>query len=186
MFQLHFGQTAMLPFVKAAAFGLLSMEPRLLMLTDQNSTAHKAEFVANANLVIHDDQLDHHVTSLSFITNFDASRCKSVHPDHLEQLAAACPNLSRLNLSSKYDCLENLQGLHMIASCCHFLQGLNLQGIGVSKVENCMQLWEILSSMKLTHLAVETCVLNPFTDGALLQQLARLSEFLKFKGISMF
>ena len=186
MFQLHFSQTAMLPFVKVATFGLLSMEPRLLMLTDQNSTTHKAEFVANANLVIHDDQLDHHVTSLSFITNFDASRCKSVHPDHLEQLAVACPNLQRLNLSSKYECLESLQGLRMIASCCHSLQGLHLGGIGVSKVENhdCMQLWEILSSMQLTHLAVETCVLNPFTDGALLQQLAGLLQnFLSLKAL---
>ena len=189
IFQLHFSQTAMLPFVKAASFGLLGIEPRLLMLTDHNSTTHKAVFLPNDryySLVIPDDQLDHHVTSLSFITHFDASSCQSFHPGHLEQLAAACPNLQRLNLESKYDCLGSLQGLHMIGSCCHSLEGLNLQRIGISKVENCMQLWEILSSMQLSHLAVEICVLNPFTDDALLQNLAQLfQKFLKLKALEL-
>jgi len=184
MFQLHFSQTAMLPFVKAATFGLLGIEPRLLMLTDKNG---KAEFLPNYqynDVAIHDDQLDHHVTSLSFITHFDARGCQSLHSGHLEQLAAACPNLQRLDLESKYDCLGSLQGLHTIANCCHSLEGLNLQGIGISKVENCMQLWEILSGMQLTHLAVETCVLNPFTDGTLQQQLAQLfQKFLSLKAL---
>ena len=182
MFQLHFSQTAMLPFVKAATFGLLGMQPRLLMLTDHNRTTHKAEFLATTdpreNVVIRDDQLDHCITSLSFITHFDARHCQMFYSGHLEQLAAACPNLQRLDLESKYDCLGSLQGLRMIASCCHSLQGLNLQGIGISKVENCMQLWEILSSMQLTHLAVEMCVLIPFTDSEFQQQLAQL--FQKF------
>ena len=187
MFQLHFSQTAMLPFVKVATFGLLGVEPRLLMLTDQNSTTHKAEFMANYqydNLVIRDDQLDHRITSLSFITHFDVKGCQLFYSGHLEQLAATCPNLQRLDLESKHDCLGSLQGLRMISSCCHSLQGLNLQGIGISKVENCMQLWEILSSMQLTHLAVEMCVLSPFTDGTLLQQLAQLfQKFLSLKAL---
>jgi len=188
MFQLHFSHTAMLPFVKAASFGLLGIEPKLLMLTDQNGTTHKAEFLSHYphdNIVIHDDQLDHHVTSLNFITHFDA-KGQSFHPGHLEQLVAACPNLQRLNLESNYDCLGSLQGLRMIASSCYSLEGLNLQGIGISKVEKCMQLWEILSSIQLTHLAVETCVLNPFTDDALLQNLAQLfQKFLNLKALEL-
>ena len=187
MFQLHFSQTAMLPFVKAASFGLLGIEPRLLMVTDQNGRTHKAEFLpyhCYNNLVIRDDQLDHHVTTLSFITHFDARNCQSFHPGHLEQLASACPNLQRLDLESKCDCLGSLQGLRTLASCCHFLEGLNLQGIGISQVENCMQLWEILSGMQLTHLAVEMCVLNPFTNIALQQQLSQLfQKFLSLKAL---
>ena len=92
--------------------------------------------------------------------------------EHLEQLAIACPNLQRLNLRQKMShdhdlgvhstqCLISLRGLHAIANLCHNLQGLNLLNIPVNEVENQTQLWEILSGMKFTHLAVELCVLLP-------------------------
>jgi len=180
MFQLHFNQTAMLPFVKAATFGLLGMESIVLILSDTNNARHKAEFVPSYHheyVQISGDQLDSRITSLDFITHFDARCCQFLYSGNLEQLAAACPNLHRLDVESRSDCLGNLQGLRMIANSCYCLQGLNLQGIGFRRVEDCLQLWEILSSMQLTHLAVETCVLKPFADDALLQQqLVRLFQ----------
>ena len=78
--------------------------------------------------------------------------------NYLEQLAIACPNLQRLNLQNCYHSLEILQGLKAIANYCHYLQGLNLLGLCVPKVEARIQLWEILSDMKLTNLAVNYCV----------------------------
>ena len=49
---------------------------------------------------------------LIFVTQFDASRCDSIHSGHLEQLVITCPNLDHLNLPGNDCCLENLQGLH--------------------------------------------------------------------------
>jgi len=72
----------------------------------------------------------------------------------------ACPNLQRLNLQYCTECMRSLQGLQAIASHCHNLQGLNLLGICVLMVEDHVQLWEILTAIKLTHLGVYCCVLK--------------------------
>ena len=85
-----------------------------------------------------------------------------IYPDHLEQLAIACPNLERLNLRNVKNSLQSLQGLHAIVDTCQNLQGLNLVGIPVSSIamESCLLLWELLSSIKkLTHLAIDLCML---------------------------
>lgn len=103
-------------------------------------------------------------TKLDLVTYFDASYCESLKSEHLEQLAAACPNLCRLNLRSNSDCLKSLQGLHIICDNCKNLQGLNLMDIAVTEVESHTQLWEILSNMKLTHLAIDLCILLPSVD----------------------
>ena len=95
--------------------------------------------------------------NLSFVTHFDLNNCFSLRSGHLEQLGIACPNLQRLNLQDCFHCLESLQGLQTNASHCHNLQGLNLLGILASLVEDHSLLWEILSDMKLTHLAVQDC-----------------------------
>ena len=55
-----------------------------------------------------------------------------------------------------------MQGLHAIVHICQNLQGLNLVKIPASSVEPCLLLWELLSSVKkLTHLAIELCMLIP-------------------------
>ena len=73
-------------------------------------------------------------------------------------IAIACPNLQRLNLHHACYWLENLQSLQAIVSHCHSLQGLNVLCIPVSNVENLILFWEILSNMKLTHLAIDDCL----------------------------
>ena len=88
-----------------------------------------------------------------------------------------CPNLQRLNLQDHSNCLRSLQGLRAIATYCHNLQGLNLVGVQVTEVENHIQLWEILSNMKLTHLAIELCIIMPFENDDLSKQnLIRLYQ----------
>jgi len=46
-------------------------------------------------------------------------------------------------------------------SHCLNLQGLDLLGICTSNVQNHIPLWQILSGIKLTDLAVQYCVLKP-------------------------
>ena len=56
----------------------------------------------------------------------------------------------------------------MIASHCHNLTGLDISGI--STLESQIQLWEILSDMKLTHLAVDFCVISPLSGDVVLKK----------------
>jgi len=96
--------------------------------------------------------------NLNCATHFDLSSCHSLFPGHLEQIAIACPNLQRLNLRDCSRCLESVKGLKTIASHRRNLTGLNL--LHIPNVEDHILLWEILSDMKLTHLAIDYCNLT--------------------------
>jgi len=159
-FQVEFGQTTTLPVVNANICGFSQMQ--FLVLTDSilhNQVVYKAS-LRQYRLPI---QVNHTFTNFELITEFDISH-SDANSDHLEQLAFSCPNLQRLNLFGNVHCLKSLRGLRTIASYCHNLQGLNLMPISVEEVENQMQLWEILSDMKLTHLAIGLCILLPCVE----------------------
>ena len=123
--------------------------------------------------VAYEDCLNQSITNLQCVVEFDVSCCR-LNPEHLKQIGTTCPNLQRLNLKQtaqfshremeevNTQCLTNLDGLHTIASYCRNLQGLNLLGIPVNDIENQTQLWEVLSNIRLTHLAVNLCVLLPY------------------------
>jgi len=170
-FQLQFGHSSTLPFVKPGKYGLLGIEDHLLLLTDYNNTYdgkmfYKARAMLNnefGNTIIQDsgpNSLLNNVNNLTFITHFNVSYCR-LHSGHLEQLAMACPNLLELNLQSNVNCLKKLQGLHTVATCCQHLKGLNLLFISAHDLESHVQLWEILVKLKLTYLAIDSCVLLP-------------------------
>ena len=164
-FQLQFGQSCTLPYVKASKCGLLGLERDLLLLTnctDGDNILHKAKMVMRSN-INGDGHLKSDMTDLTFVTHFDASLCKLLHSGHLEQLAVMCPNLQQLNLEDNVNCLKSLQGLRVIASCSK-LQGLNLLGIQVKDVESRVRLWEILVDLRLLYLAIELCVLLPYGE----------------------
>jgi len=149
--------------VKLSDFGILELEDDLAVMTDcqfAGRTAcmvrYKYENIASkwktsSHIKLH---------SLGCTTHFDIAERNSFHSGHLQQLAITCPYLQRLNLQNCHNCLQSLQGLQAIASHCHYLQGLNLLGIHVSGVEDRILLWEILSGMNLTHLAVQFCILT--------------------------
>ena len=166
-FQLQFGQSCTLPYVKASKCGLLGLERDLLLLTNctdsDNVLLHRAKMVMSSN-INEGEHLKNDMTSLTFVTHFDASLCTLLHSGHLEQLAMMCPNLHQLNLKGNIHCLKSLQGLRVINNSCSKLIGLNLLGIQVKDVESRVRLWEILVDLRLLYLAIELCVLLPYGE----------------------
>ena len=158
--QIEFGKTATLPLVNADICGFTESDSLLLTNTTHcNEVIYKAS-LRKTPLSVHKNCTFDTFKSLS---EFHALFC-DVHSDQLKRLAVVCPNLKRLNLEQCGDCLTSLQGLRSIANYCHNLQGLNLMRISANFVENHIQLWEILSDMELTHLAVDLCILLPSVE----------------------
>ena len=163
-FQLHLGQTAALPFVRAKQCGIQGMD--YLQLTDCYR-AGQIFYMAETLLLGYCPQFYNIVTSIHCVTHFDVSKYNCLLPSDIEQIAIVCPHLQQLKISRCCQCLTSLHGLQAIASHCHNFQGLNMVGISVSAVENQIQLWEILSNMKLTHLVVDYCIIvTPSTGDA--------------------
>ena len=166
-FQLEFGQDVDSPFVNASSIGILGLNNDLLELTDctcNGKMACKAKVEYSCDVKVARNQVNHRISNLEFVTDFDVMIGWPFCSEQLEQLAVTCLNLQRLNLYKSMYCLKSLQGLRAIATFCNNLQGLNLSGIPVSEVEDQTQLWEILSDMKLTHLAIDFCVLLPSAE----------------------
>ena len=175
-FQFKFGQVAnKFGLVKLDELQTACSNSSVICLTDrivQNTVTLKASFYLD-----HCDHINCKISSVNFVTDFDLTHCDLLSSDHLELLSIICPNLKRLNLSKGKNCLKSLKGLRAIASCCNNLQGINLCGIQVTEVENHIQLWEILSDMKLTHLALEPCNFMPVEDDdAYRQNLVKLYQ----------
>ena len=156
------------PGFELSDFGMLGLNNDVAVMTDCQYGGRAMYMVR----YLHNDDVRNlnslpitRCDNLTCVTHFDLTNCPSLQSCHLEQLVIVCPNIQGLNLENCYDCLESLQGLRAVASHCHKLQGLNLLGIHLScrwlsPVENHILLWEILSDMKLIHLAVECCVLR--------------------------
>jgi len=146
-----------IPCVKFSNCGILGLDNDVAIITDcqyGGKTMYMVRYQNNA--VVESKLKSMHINrydNLSCVTYFDFTNCWSLYSGHLEQLAIACPNLHKLNLQGCCHCLESRQGLKAIASHCHNLQGLNLDNKACAKV---ITLWEILSKMKLTHLAVNS------------------------------
>ena len=171
-FQLEFGQTATLPFVKASMFELSGFEKDLLLLTNSahnGKIAHKVftvsadEYFGFDSIVSISDSIHLNASceNLGFVTHFDASYFGLLSSEHLQQISGLCCHLQQLNLEYNPKCLQSLEGLRSIANCSPNLQGLNLLGIHAEDMEGRIELWKILSELKLTYLAVEWCMVNP-------------------------
>ena len=161
IFQVEFGQAAAFPYVQAKQCGLQGLE--YLQLTD---CCKDGKVSCKATTIPEGSQrgilLRQNISSIGFITHFNIMwQSSNFLPDHLEQLAMACPNLQQLILRGSCKCLSNLKGLRAVASYCGSLHGLNISDISVTELESQIKLWEILSSMKLTHLAVDYCIISP-------------------------
>ena len=145
-------------FVNARNYGLLGLNGGILLTN---------RIISNSNVIhkgtmrngIHGAPLN--INNIKFLTHFNAAECGFFYSGHLEQLAIACPNIQQLNLWKNVNCLKNLRGLRVIATC-KKLEGLNIAAISVKDVESCVQLWEILVDLQLTYLAVDLCCLLCF------------------------
>jgi len=163
-FQLQFEASVQvkIPAVKLSDFGILGLKNDVVVMTDCQYGERKMYMVKYDN-VLNKLKCSICITShvnLSYATHFNFKNCFLLRSGHLEQLAIACPNLQRLNLQDCFHCLESLQGLRTVSTHCRNLQGLNLLGILVSLMEDHIQFWEILSDMKLNHLALQHCALK--------------------------
>ena len=172
LFELTFGNNAMSPFVRAKDCGL----PGDLLVLTSTTYGSRVVFKATTSDNLQDKEVPSYSTinSLEFVTDFDISFKESLLSEHLKQLAVTCPNLQRLSLLNNKHCLRSLEGIRAIASNYHNLQGLNLIGIPVTEVEDQTQLWKLLSDVKLTHLAVNMCVLLPHEQHGLFQKYTNL------------
>ena len=157
----QFGPAAKPPLIKLSDHGILGLNRDIFYLSNYD---HYGKARLSVSPKCYDLDLVK-VEHLRYISNFN-SVCNvdffgvDIYPDHLEQLAIACPNLERLNLRSAQNSLQRLQGLRAIVDTCQNLQGLNLIGISVLLMESYLLLWELLSSIKkLTHLAIDLCML---------------------------
>ena len=149
------------PCGKLRDFGILGLEGDLVGMTNCQYSRRTMYMVKQITISVAKKLNAININDLSCATHFDISTAKqSLYSSHLEQLAIACRNLQQLNLQGCNHCLNSLQGLQAIASHCHNLQGLNLLGIHISEVEDHILFWEILSGIRLTHLAVEFCILR--------------------------
>ena len=109
--------------MKASTFGTFGFTDDSLLLTDfttGDATVHKAEFISDfMRPVVIDSLLNKNVTDLTFITDLDFTLLPfstAIHSGHLEQLAAACPNLQQLNLQNNDHCLKGLQMISWMQS----------------------------------------------------------------------
>ena len=160
--RLKFGPSVTPPFIQLSSYGIVGIRQDTFCLSEYNcfgtvryilTPVHK--LYSNQNIPISHGQID----SVSCI---DFSNVK-VDSNHLEQLAAVCPNLQRLNLQGNFNCLKDLKGLRAIVNTCQNLEGINLTKILVSRVESLVLLWELLSSLKkLTHLSIDLCLMESY------------------------
>ena len=157
----QFGPVAKPPLIKLSDHGILGLNRDIFHLSDYDHYG-KARLSVRPkyyNLDLVKDEQLRYISNFNSISNISFSSV-NIYPDHLKQLAIACPNLERLNLRRARNSLQSLQGLRAIVDTCQNLQGLNLVRIPVSSMESCLLLWELLSSIKkLTHLGIDLCML---------------------------
>lgn len=174
-FQVEIGETIILPFVKASQFGLFGLDFDLLVLTSSvcdGRLMYRADTGSpSLGKLLHrkNVQFTMVIDTLSNVTEFNFACLFRLRSGHLEQLAIACPNLQQLNLRNNVDCLQSLQGLRAVAYHCHDLRGLNVQGMTNVEMEDHIKMWEIVSNMQLTHIAVDACTLWDTDDKELMK-----------------
>jgi len=193
VFQLRYGQQVALPFLQASNIGVTD---KWLLLTDHDDGSkmvYKAKCFMHLSHAMysipHDCGLDNQLQqdiSVGNLTELDLSACSL----DFKLLLVACPQLQRLNLRNNRSL--RLEDLQVIATCCCNLQGLNLGGIPIPDNKFCVKVWEILSTMKLTHLAMDNSFFESdsnqcITDGMDEKQLATLfKQFTTLQALELY
>ena len=176
-YQLVFGESVTLPFVKPSSFGIF-LDWDMATVTD---CIYDGKIIGKVDTGVYNFfqnvVLNKVVDSLKFVTEFDFGFSETLQSGNLEQVAIACPNLQRLDVYGNDFCLSPLRGLLMIVNHCSHLCGLNLRNISVKDVESQLGVWEILSnSMSLTHLAIDVCFLHCKSDDVYEKKLISLFQ----------
>ena len=180
VFQLRYGETVSLPFVQASNLGT----DECFLLTDHSDSGkmiHKGRIYSRPSFMwyrdIHEDRRDI-LQNISKLTELDLSNSNL----DFKQIIDACPQLQRLNLQN--NTTLRLEDLQMIATCCCNLQGLNLLGTLITDFNFFMKVWEILSSMKLTHLSMDASLYFGCLDDVQLAPLFK--QCTKLQALELF
>ena len=177
----------MYPLIKPSNFGLFSFEEDLLYIYNSNfndKIVYQLK-VPTMQPPVPASDICCSVSNLNIVTDFDAAH--GMLSSHLEQLSSVYPNLERLNLESNVNCLESLQGLRSIVNQCRNLQSLDLGEVHMPKVQDCIQLWELFSEIKmLNHLTVQMCTMEPFGKNDTPAQYSFLKLVQKFVHLENF
>ena len=145
-------------FIPVAHCSSITESPLLLVLsTPQSATRimrHPSEQLENRLCV--DTPFSSIASTLAHLTLND---CIDVNYESLNEIAHHCPQLKTLSLDSCTNALDNLSGLENISEKYLGLERLSLIAVHGHGM-NCALFWSLLNNFrKLTHLAVEVCVL---------------------------
>ena len=160
--KVKFGPAATPPLIKLTDHGILGLQYDTFHFTDYD---HYGEIRHSITVLYYGlnavkEHHFNHISNLYSVSNVDFHDM-DIYPGHLEQLAIACPNLERINLTNAKNCLQSLKGLQALVDNCQNLQGIKLAGTPISSMECHLLLWELLSSVKkLTHLAIDLSMLT--------------------------
>ena len=164
-----FGSAATPPLIRLSNHGIVGLKFDIFHLREYDHYGTVRHAITPGHdlhqLLTEEEHFNHdiHLHSVSYV---DISNL-SANFHHLEQLALVCPNIQRLNLQGNIDCFRmgNFQGLRAIVNSCQNLEILSLNRISHVWVESYLPLWTLLSSLKkLTHLAVELCMVMLYTS----------------------
>ena len=157
--KLKFGPSVTPPFIQLSSYGIVGIQQDIFCLSEYNCYGTVRYILTPMRIKLYNSN---HISygQIDSVSCVDFSNVK-VDSNNLEQLAAVCPNLQRLDLQGNVNCLKCLQGLRAIVQTCQNLEGINLTEISVSQVESLVPLWELLSSLKkLTHLTIDLCLMK--------------------------
>ena len=185
VFQLRYGEIATFPFVQARNLGI----DECFLLTDHSDSGkmiRKAKIYSQGSFSLSFDIHDHKQGILQSISNVNVTELDLTKSNlDFKQIINACPQLQRLNLH--HNTVLRLEDLQMIATCCCNLQGLNLKGTLITDFDFFVKVWEILSSMNLTHLSMDTSLYFGSLDDVQEKQLVPLfKQCTKLRALELF
>ena len=171
-FQLQYGEMATPLFVQVHNMENMEIHGCLLLTNccDDDKMVHKAKFCQETLFAAYNHKHDNRLQTdnVTNLTELDLSDCDV----DIKPIILACPQLQRLSLSGHRKL--RLDDLQMIATCCCNLQGLNLIDIAKHADLFYVKAWEILSSMKLTHLSMDSLLYSSQIDDPLAKQFISL------------
>ena len=145
---------------------------------------HKAKLYSQPSFMLYHLIQDHRQDKLQNISNLTELDLSNSNLD-FKQIIDACPQLQRLNLQN--NTTLRLEDLQMIATCCCNLQGLNLMETLITDFDFFVKVWEILSSMKLTHLSMDASLYFGRLDDVQEKQLAPFfKQCTKLQALELF
>lgn len=134
-----------------------------LKLTSPSDTTMAARYHPGPSSAAHANVVDKAFSQVAgLLVNLDLRGLDDLVSDDLYVIGEMCSNLKQLVLDDCFNSLMSLDGIRKVAQCCP-LSGLSLRNVVRDFPLPCtLEIWTIVSYMpRLTHLAIEGCLLLP-------------------------